>query len=222
MSEGSCRVWDLPTRSFHWLLVLHFMLAYLTGDNDRLALYHITAGYVVAALIAFRLLWGITGTHHARFRSFLPRPAALLAYVRGFCHCRPTHFVGHNPLGAVGILLLLVSAIITTATGWAEVLELDLPYLEEIHELIANTMIILVGLHVTGVISSSCMHRENLVAAMIHGCKSTGDDHAAPVRNHGLVAGLLGMMVAAIWLVSFSDRVMPFITRFTTLMLQSQ
>src|SRR5574340_421185 len=100
-------VWDVPTRVFHWLLVLTFAGAFLTAESERNRDSHVVLGYTLLGLIAFRLLWGFFGTRYARFRSFLFKPGEIAAYVRSLFKGRPAHYVGHNPAGSLAIWLLL-------------------------------------------------------------------------------------------------------------------
>ena len=103
-------VWDAPVRVFHWLMVACFATAYLTAETERWRLLHVTAGYTMAGLVAFRLLWGLFGTRHARFASFVRGPQAVLRYLKSLVEGHPAPHVGHNPAGAVAILLPMVPA----------------------------------------------------------------------------------------------------------------
>src|SRR5512135_1807370 len=90
-------VWDWPTRLGHWLLACAFIMAWVSGDSEEWRLYHVAAGYVMAAVLLFRIFWGVAGTRYARFSSFLFYPGQLLAYLQGIFNGRPAHWVGHNP-----------------------------------------------------------------------------------------------------------------------------
>lgn len=165
-------VWDAPVRVFHWLMVLTFAGAYLTAESERWRLVHVTLGYTMAGLVAFRLLWGLVGTRHARFANFVRGPRAVRRYLASIVRGRPEHHAGHNPAGAVAIVALLASAALLTFSGWATYGELGGHWLEETHEAIATVMLALIGVHVAGVAVSSFVHRENLVAAMVNGRKA--------------------------------------------------
>lgn len=167
-------VWDAPVRVFHWLLVLSFAGAYLTSESERWRLVHVTLGYTLAGLLAFRLVWGLVGTRHARFSSFVRGPTAVLAYLRSMFGGAPAHFTGHNPAGAVAIVLMLCAGAVITATGWATYNEVGGEWLSELHEGAANAMLLVVGVHVAGVVVASRLHHENLVRSMVTGSK-TGD-----------------------------------------------
>ena len=110
------KVWDPLVRIFHWSLVIVFATAYLTGDEESAV--HEWFGYVVLGLIAFRVLWGFIGTRHARFADFVHRPGTVLAYARDFVTGRARRYLGHNPLGGMMILALLLSLTVTGVTGW--------------------------------------------------------------------------------------------------------
>lgn len=188
-------VWDMPVRLFHWLMVLCFAGAYLTAETERWRLVHVTLGYTMAGLVAFRLIWGLIGTRHARFASFVRGPAAVLRYLRSLPSGQPEHHLGHNPAGALAIMLILGLTAAVTSTGWAHFNEMGGEWLEEAHEVLANLMLIIIGVHVAGVAVSSRLHRENLVRAMITGYKSglpqTGIQHAWVSLAVAMLLGVL-------------------------------
>jgi cytochrome b len=165
------RVWDLPTRLFHWSLAASFAIAFITAESEKLRDIHVVAGYVLAGLIAFRLLWGFVGGGYSRFAEFLPTPRKLIDYLNSLIEGKPQHYVGHNPAGAVAIFLLLGFGIVAAASGWAVYESLGGHFMEELHEGASNGMMALVVIHIAGVIVSSWLHRENLILAMITGWK---------------------------------------------------
>ncbi|MRR08990.1 cytochrome B [bacterium] len=173
-NQDTLKVWDIPTRLFHWSLALSFLGAFVTSESERLQNIHITCGYTVLGLIAFRLLWGFVGNTYARFGNFVRGPAAVLRYLRSLLDSHPEHHIGHNPAGAVAIVLLLVLGIATGLSGWANYSEIGGHAMEEVHEFCANAMMAVVILHLAGVAVSSLLHRENLVRAMITGRKQVG------------------------------------------------
>jgi cytochrome b len=182
-------VWDLPVRLFHWLMVLSFTGAYLTAESERWRLVHITLGYTLGALVAFRVLWGLFGTRYARFAEFVRGPAAVRDYLAALFRGRPRHFLGHNPAGALAILALLGLGAAVVGSGWAALNELGGDVAEEAHELLANVMLGLVLVHIVAVVISSRLHRENLVAAMIDGRKAGAPEQG--IRRRWRVLGLL-------------------------------
>ena len=115
MSGNQIRVWDPLVRLFHWSLVLTFTLAYFTGEDESLV--HVYASYIVAGLLAFRLVWGVVGTRYARFSNFLYSPRRTVEYLKSMFSGAPEHYTGHNPAGGWMIFMLLVSLLLTTYTG---------------------------------------------------------------------------------------------------------
>jgi cytochrome b len=198
-------VWDLPVRVFHWLLALSFAGAWLTAESERWRDVHVTLGYTMAALVAFRLVWGVVGTRHARFASFVRSPSAVGRYLRSLWRGRPDKHVGHNPAGAIAIVALLALIVLTAATGWATLNDAGGHFVEEAHEAIANGLLVLVAVHLIGVVASSWLHRENLVGAMIHGRKRGPDDQRIrwPLRP---VAALVLAAVVGFWWTQWDFR----------------
>jgi cytochrome b len=197
MSER-IQVWDVPTRVFHWLLVLSFGGAFLTSESERYRDIHVMLGYTVLGLIAFRLLWGFFGTRHARFDSFLFRPGEVVAYVSALARGRAEHYAGHNPAGSVAIWLLLALAIASGATGVLLFQDLGGDAMEELHEALSFAMLAVVAVHVAGVVVSSLMHRENLVRAMITGFKQAKPDEGVD-RSYGWLGVIMLAAVVTFW-----------------------
>jgi cytochrome b len=110
------RVWDLPTRLFHWALVACIVGSVITGYVGGPTMeWHARIGYVVLTLLLFRIVWGFTGGRWSRFASFLYSPGAVVSYLRGKPH--PDHLVGHNPLGAGAVFAMLIFLLAQVATG---------------------------------------------------------------------------------------------------------
>lgn len=195
-TSSSIKIWDLPTRLFHWLLVAAVAVAGLTGwllPLNWLNL-HLVAGALIAMLVVLRLVWGFTGSAYSRFASFDVRPGAVLAHVRDFRAAQAQREAGHNPLGALMVVALLAmliaivvsgtlvlggafkqgpfKSLVSFATGWQ---------LRELHELAAYGLLALIAAHIGGVIFESRRTRENLAAAMVSGRKRGGFAH--PLRE---------------------------------------
>ena len=164
-------VWDLPTRLFHWLLAASFAGAWLTAESERWRDVHVVLGYTFAGLIAFRLLWGLVGSRHARFSSFVKGPSAVASYLRSLLGASPEHHVGHNPAGGWAVLALLALGMITALSGFMTYNDQGGDLTEQLHEAAAGAMLALVLVHIAAVVLSSLLHRENLVLAMITGLK---------------------------------------------------
>ncbi|MBI3149642.1 MAG: cytochrome b/b6 domain-containing protein [Betaproteobacteria bacterium] len=192
-------VWDLPVRLGHWLMVAGFALAWVTGESERWRLVHVFAGSTVMAVAAYRLLWGLIGSRHARFADFVRGPVQALGYLRQLLHRSPPHYTGHNPAAGWAILLLLALALASGASGWATYQELGGDWIEEAHELFAGLMLIIVGVHLLGVLLGSVAHRENLVWSMVTGRKQGRPEEA--LTRPGLLAALsmLAWTGLAVW-----------------------
>jgi cytochrome b len=197
-------IWDAPVRAFHWLMVLSFAGAWLTAESERWRLAHVTLGYTMAGLVGFRILWGLVGTRHARFATFVRSPGAVARYFDSLLHGRPEHHAGHNPAGALAIVALLLLAVAVTASGWASYNEVAGHWLEELHEAAANVMLGIVGVHVAAVLLSSWMHRENLVGAMISGRKPALPQDGVR-RAWRSVAVLMLAAVLGFWWLQWRD-----------------
>lgn len=168
--QKKVRVWDIGVRLFHWSLVAMFASAYLFAEQRTV---HIYLGYVVASLIAFRLIWGFAGTKHARFADFVPGPFKLLRYLRDMISGKEARSLGHNPAGGAMIIVLLTTISGISVTGYMIGMDayFGKEWVEDLHKALVNVALGLVVLHLGGVIFSSVRHRENLVKAMITGEK---------------------------------------------------
>jgi len=184
-TKNIVQVWDLPLRLFHWLLVVAFLIAFITED-DFLSL-HVWAGYSIAGLLVFRFIWGFTGNQYARFSNFVCRPQQSIAYLNNALVHKAKRYIGHNPAGAVMVVLLLISLLIATITGFAvygaeqnagplaSITMQNEDFWEEAHELFANATLLLVIIHIIGVAFESFLHQENLVKSMLTGNKRKTD-----------------------------------------------
>jgi len=108
-------VWDKFVRGFHWALVALFLTSYLTGEEN--SNIHIYSGYLIAVLVTSRVIWGFVGTRHARFTDFVRSPAATIAYARSMIKGKPQNYSGHNPLGGIMVVALLITLAATCLSG---------------------------------------------------------------------------------------------------------
>ena len=199
-STGKVLIWDAPVRVFHWLMVLSFAGAYLTAESERLRLVHVTLGYTMAGLVAFRIVWGFIGTRHARFSSFVHGPAAIARYVRSLFGGRPEHHAGHNPAGALAIVALLALTVVVAATGWATYNDVAAHWWEELHEGVANAMLAIVAVHVGGVLLASWLHRSNLIRAMVTGRAPGRPEDGVRSAWRSVAALMVAAVLAGWWL----------------------
>ena len=173
-------VWDPLVRLCHWVLGLCFAITYWLG-GDWLGL-HAQLGYTIALLVLFRIVWGFIGTKHARFTEFVPSPMRLSHYVTVI----QKRTLGHDPLGALMILSLLATLLITALSGmtlWgmegrgqlADTLVVcwSGSLVEDIHHLASDLTLVLVVLHIAGVLVMGRIQRQRLIRAMLDGRKRT-------------------------------------------------
>lgn len=192
-------VWDLPTRWSHWLMVACFAGAWITAEEDQWRRLHAVLGYSMALLAGFRIYWGIIGTRHAKFSAFVHGPRETLHYLHQMVRGHPPHYTGHNPAGAVAIVALLAMTLAVTLFGWLAYTT-HVEWLGEMHELLANLMIVLIGLHIAGALLGSWLHRENLVGAMVTGRKLGHPDEATERPMLPIALIVLACLLAFWWL----------------------
>ncbi len=178
---GTLRVWDALVRVLHLMFIAGVAAAWFTRHAS--GPWHEWIGYAVMAALALRLLWGFVGPGSARFARFVRSPAATLQYVQGLASGHAPRFVGHNPLGAWMIVALLLLLATISFTGWLSTTDRywGIAWVMNLHLWATWALLALVPLHVAGAIHASLKHRENLIAAMIHGRKrAAAADDIAP------------------------------------------
>jgi cytochrome b len=222
------KVWDLPTRLFHWGLVFLVLAGVVTGfvTPEWLMGVHVWAGYGLVALMVFRLVWGICGPEYSRVVSFLYPPRDTVEHLRGLLLLRPPHYVGHNPTGALmvfalmGVLLALVAtgllvlggeekqgplaAVISYSVGFAA---------KRVHHWLVLLLLALVTGHVAGVVTESLLTHDNLVRAIITGWKKLPPEAPIPTPRPArfVLAVALLMVVAgvAVGILQWLSRLPP-------------
>ena len=172
---ATVRVWDPLVRVFHWALAAAFVIAWATSED--MASAHEFAGYVILGLIAFRLVWGLIGSRHARFTDFLYRPRTILRFLMDSLAFRARRYIGHNPAGGAMVIALLVALAATAGSGFMMTTDAfwGVRWVRETHGLAFNLLLLLVILHLAGVALASFEHRGNLVKAMFTGRKRTAE-----------------------------------------------
>ena len=170
-AAASRRVWDPLVRVFHWSLVACVLLnLFVVDDGEDL---HQWLGYAAAALVGVRVVWGFIGPRHARFADFFPTPRRVASHVRALLGGEPEHHWGHNPLGALMMFLLMGLVIALGVTGWMQGLDAfwGEEWLQELHEVLANALLLSAGLHAASAIVMGRIERTRLVKAMVTGVK---------------------------------------------------
>lgn len=192
-------VWDLPTRLFHWALVICVCTAWYIGDNRDFSNieYHFYLGYAIGGLIVFRLLWGLVGPRPISLSSLFHGPASVLRYLSNVFKREPSGTRGHNPIGSLSVLAMLLSLAVQVVTGlFAEddglfasgplagyVSSSTILQMNSIHHYNSRILLVLVGLHVFAGLFYLIWKRENLIGAMVTGRKLVKVDDAERETN---------------------------------------
>jgi cytochrome b len=186
--SATVKVWDILVRVMHWGLVAAFAVAHLSAEEEHHGAHeghgsglletsplHEYAGYVILGIEIVRIVWGLIGPQHARFTDFIYRPSTIFSFLRQSLQLKAPRYIGHNPAGGAMAVVLLAVFLVQGSTGYLMTTYAELRWLKEIHEVLGNLSLVLVGLHVIGVIAASYKHRENLVKAMFTGQKRNVD-----------------------------------------------
>lgn len=220
--QSKVRIWDLPTRLFHWALVICLIGLFITGKSGGSAMdWHFRFGFAMASLLLFRVLWGWFGGHWSRFATFLYPPRAILDYLRG--HGSAKAGVGHNPLGAFSVFAMLGFLILQVGTGlFSDDQEMAFGPLSQYvstatvrgltayHKNIGQAvLLLLVVMHLGAIVFYQLYRKNNLVGPMIRGDKTLAGDVPASrddARTRTLAALLfLGCVAAVATVVKFTE-----------------
>ena len=212
------RVWDLPVRVFHWLLLALVTASVATGLTGGNAMtWHMRSGYVILALVAFRIIWGLVGSTTARFSDFLHGPGRVIGFAKDLLSRRPAHYLGHNPLGGWMVLVLLLAILFQAGSGLFanDDISTEGPLyryigkdlsdrLTSLHKLNIKLIYGLVALHVAAVIYHWLGRGEELVRAMFTGVKAW--PAGAPVSELRFSSARLALVLFiaaafAVWLL---------------------
>lgn len=217
------RVWDRPTRLFHWLLVLAITGAIVTGElRGELFPWHGRFGIAILGLLVFRLVWGLIGSTYARFATFKPSKKAIRDYLDGVWRG-----AGHNPLGAVSVLAILGILLLQAGTGLFSSAHRDhfqgplydlvgkaLSHtISDVHEFIFNFTIVFLVLHIAAIAYYVRIKKKNLVPAMLTGNAEVDDDAAQSAQGGGPLALIvaLALAIGTVWLIG-SGRLVSLLT----------
>ena len=179
---GRVRIWDRPTRIFHWVLVLLVVVCYLSGENGRFDV-HIPAGQALLVLVLARVLWGFAGSGPSRFRAFVRPPREIASYLPTLAKRAPGRHPGHNPLGGLSVVAMILVLLLQAGLG---VFAVDVDGLHEgplsfvvsydaaraaadLHGEVVEVLLLLVGLHLAAILFYRLYKREKLVKPMVTG-----------------------------------------------------
>ena len=205
MDTERIKVWDLPTRIFHWLLAALVLAAVITGKLGGNAIdYHATIGLTLFALLIFRIVWGFIGSTYARFAAFFPTPSLVMAYLRG-----QWQGIGHNPLGALSVFGLLGLLALQTVSGLfanddiafrgplsdcigKEMSDIFSAY----HRTIIYALIALIALHLCAILFYTLVKKDVLIRPMITGWKNVSRGKGASATGGGVLAFIVAILIA--------------------------
>lgn len=208
-SVGRIRVWDLPTRLFHWALALLVGFSFFSAKvGGGWIEWHFRSGYAILALIVFRLLWGVAGSRYARFASFRCSPRSIAAYLRS-----GVAGAGHNPLGAVSVVVMLLGLLVQGTTGLFATDDIasegplmklvsasSAGLLTRVHRWNEKVLIALIVLHLAAVLYYLAVRRRNLIVPMLNGNQHVVGAHDArdDAATRGRAAVLLTVAIALV------------------------
>ena len=210
------RVWDLPTRLFHWSLALLVVFSFVTGRlGGNWMAWHLKSGYAILALVLFRIAWGFAGSDSARFASFLRGPRVALDYARELRAGRHPFTPGHNPLGGWMVAAMLLAVALQAATGLfsddeiatqgplaVKVSDATVSRMSAIHSGWEWAIVALVAVHVAAIATYRWRWNRRLVGPMLHGWMEGSAGIAGPrLRPAWLALALLAVAAAAVYVL---------------------
>jgi cytochrome b len=221
MSSIKIKVWDLPLRAFHWLLVFAVLAAYITAKfGGALTDWHGRIGALALGLLVFRITWGFVGSTHARFSNFFPTPTRLLAYLKGHWSAHGHNQHGHNPLGALSVFALLgvLTALVATGLFANDDISFQGPLfnlaskslsdkLTGWHAFSFNVLLLLVALHLVAITFYFFFKKTNLIKPMVTGSKEASIEASKDFTSHTTGGGKARFVIATtiavitVWLV---------------------
>ncbi|MGO1658972.1 MAG: cytochrome b/b6 domain-containing protein [Marinobacter sp.] len=209
----SISLWDLPTRLFHWLLVIAITGSIVSVNlGGTWMLWHERFGLTVVGLLSFRLVWGVVGSTHARFHKFVPGPNSVMSYLKG-----EWQGLGHNPLGALSVIAMLALLGFQAITGLfaTDAIAFNGPLYRAVssswndtitswHKLTEWFVYGLIGLHIASVLFYALVKKESLITPMITGRKTVSNQLAREPKGGGWIALGIALAVAgcAVWLAN--------------------
>ncbi len=215
--QQTVKVWDLPTRLFHWILVALMIAQWFSAESSDTMTYHVWGGYAVLSLVLFRLIWGFVGSETARFSHFVRGPGTALDYVKALQRGETPFYLGHNPMGGWSILAMLALLLIQAGTGlfasddimiegplYSAVSKDASEWLTTIHRLNFNLLLAMIAIHLLAVLFYLLVKRENLIHPMLSGRKHLAPELVSAIPR--MVSPWLGLAALAaagiaVWLL---------------------
>lgn len=194
-------VWDLPVRLFHWLLAIVFaatvFILMVLGDESRYFPYHALFGLLATALIVFRIIWGIVGTSHTKFKALLLKPSEVFAYFRSVISGKKITYPGHNPATSWALIAICIWMLGLATTGI--LMGMGYESAKEVHEFFSGAMLATTALHIAGIVLHLFRHKENIITPMFTGRKATSANYA--IHSQRIIPAGVFFVVFIIWAV---------------------
>ncbi len=186
------KAYDLPTRMFHWLFagffVFAFVVAKVIDDDSPLYSYHMLAGIFMVFLVMLRVVWGVVGSHYAKFSSFKLSRSELIQYLSNILSSKSKRYLGHNPASSYAAIGMFVFTICLGVTGLLMSKGVGSDFFEEIHELCGNGFVLMVIFHVAGIVFHESKHSDKIILSMITGNKDPVEGAKPIASNSNIVA----------------------------------
>lgn len=197
---NTVRVYDLPTRVFHWCFAVLFVAAYaiangVDDESPRFA-WHMLAGMMLGVAVLVRLIWGLVGTRHARLSDLTLSPRQLAVYLKGVVSGSSRRWAGHNPASSWAALSMMTLTLALGGSGLAMAAGMAPDWVEEVHELMANLFVAVVLLHLAGLVVHVLAHRDALPLSMLNGRKRDLPAGTPGVPVRGVAAALMLAVLA--------------------------
>ncbi len=203
------KIWDLPTRLFHWCLVALFVTSWASAEFDYFTI-HYYSGYGILTLVLFRLVWGFAGSDTSKLVSYLKSPITVLRYVRSLGERKAGTEIGHNPMGGYAVLAMIGLLAAQIGTGLfaqdvdfinagplSDMVSFDMGnQASNLHHILFDLLLIMIGIHLAAVAFHEGYKREGLVRSMITGWRGYGPD--GPVSPPTLVPSSRALFVFAL------------------------
>lgn len=214
MQAQKVLVWDWPVRLMHWSLVILFTGLIITGksDGDFMEL-HFYFGYGLSAVIIARVIYGFIGSDFARFKQFIYHPVDVFKYSKTLLIGKGEEYLGHNPVGGVMVILLLLALTAQWGSGlftsdeifwfgpfYGSISDEMTAQLGSVHHFLPNILLALVALHILAVLYHEVRFKERLVAAMLHGKKPNRGESSETIQTPR-VGTVLSLGLGLAWLV---------------------
>lgn len=193
-------VWDSPIFFTHWLLAICFLGAILTQESEKFRLVHVTMGYTMLGIVGFRVIWGFIGSKYARFTTIKPRFLRVRENIQAILSGNKEFSIGLNAVGFLAAYLLMGLVLLVSATGYLVFNEIGPGLISEIHELVGNSVIVIVVIHVGSIVLNAVYQRLQKTNAEVAKSLGTLTQRARPYK---WVTIIILLAVICFWCIQF-------------------